>query len=75
LTKLLLVVAVTVAVVFWLRHLGRDRRDRRDRADSPAGIEDMTRCKLCGVHLPRSEAIQSQGQTYCCDEHRRRDQG
>jgi len=71
LTKLLLVVAVTVAVVLWLRHLGRARRDR---ADPPASIEDMTRCKLCGVHLPRSEAIQSQGETYCCDEHRRRDQ-
>jgi uncharacterized protein len=29
------------------------------------------RCQACGVNLPRSEAILSQGRFYCCDEHRK----
>jgi len=33
----------------------------------------MVRCKVCGVNLPRSEAVLSKGQFYCCDEHRRAD--
>ncbi len=36
-------------------------------------VEDMVRCRICGVNLPRSEAIMSQGRFYCCDEHRRAD--
>lgn len=34
-------------------------------------VEDMVRCARCGVHLPRSEAIMSGGEFYCCDAHRK----
>lgn len=71
-TKLLLLVVVALAVALWLRHASRARGER---ADPSTRIEDMARCKVCGVHLPRSEAIESQGRTYCCDAHRRLDQG
>lgn len=32
--------------------------------------EDMVRCAHCGVHLPRSESIVSQGEFFCTNEHR-----
>lgn len=33
--------------------------------------EAMVRCAHCGIHLPRSEAYTSQGQTWCSEEHAR----
>lgn len=33
--------------------------------------EDMVRCAQCGVHLPRSESLGSNGDFYCCDDHLR----
>ena len=37
----------------------------------PAMPEDMVRCAVCGVHLPRSESFTSRGKFFCSDEHRR----
>jgi uncharacterized protein len=31
----------------------------------------MVRCIHCGVHLPRSESITSEGKFFCSEEHRR----
>jgi uncharacterized protein len=31
--------------------------------------EDMVRCRVCGVHLPRSESITSRGEFFCSQEH------
>ncbi|MBV6306260.1 hypothetical protein KVP10_15315 [Candidimonas humi] len=31
--------------------------------------EAMVRCAHCGIHLPRSEAVLMQGQTWCSAEH------
>jgi uncharacterized protein len=32
--------------------------------------EAMLRCHHCGVFVPTSEAVQENGQNYCCDQHR-----
>ena len=29
----------------------------------------MVRCQICGVHLPKSEAVTSRGEFYCSKEH------
>jgi uncharacterized protein len=29
----------------------------------------MVRCRICGVHLPKSEAVTSRGEIYCSKEH------
>lgn len=65
----LLLIAFGVWVVYRiLKNYGRSVR--QDQAP-PAGTgEDMVRCAHCGVHLPRSEAIASQGEFYCTNEHR-----
>lgn len=68
-TKLLLIVAFTLAIVFWFKHMAGKRKELPREEKSP---EDMVRCEVCKVNLPRSEALLSQGKFYCCDEHRRR---
>ncbi|OZI37164.1 hypothetical protein CAL29_01665 [Bordetella genomosp. 10] len=45
-----------------------------DRPGRPAAVqqaEQMVRCAHCGIHLPRSEAVLSAGETYCGQEHAR----
>ncbi|MBZ0092776.1 MAG: PP0621 family protein [Burkholderiales bacterium] len=46
----------------------------RPNFPGPGKGEDMVRCAQCGVHLPRSEGVLSQGEFYCSDEHRRQHQ-
>lgn len=33
--------------------------------------DPLVRCAHCGIHLPRSEALQVNGQTWCSQEHAR----
>jgi len=72
-TKLLLLVLVGVGFIAWLKSQNRPRVDPPPA--QPGMPEDMVRCRVCGINLPRSEAILSRGKTYCSDEHRRQDQG
>jgi uncharacterized protein len=70
--KVLLVIAVTVLVVLLFKSMGRKSGAAKPpQAKSP---EDMVRCQVCGVNLPRSEAMMSHGRFYCCDQHRLQDQ-
>ncbi|HNQ05129.1 MAG TPA: PP0621 family protein [Thiobacillaceae bacterium] len=70
--KLLLIILAVVVLVLWFKHMGRQRGEA-GRPPAPKAAEDMVRCRVCAVNLPRSEAILSKGRFYCCDEHRRRD--
>lgn len=72
--KLLFWVVLGV-LVYWLykRHK-RGGQPREAQAPAQQGPEDMVRCAECGVHLPRSESIMSQGEFFCSDEHRRQHQ-
>lgn len=67
-TKILLIVAFTIGIVLWFKYMAgkRDVLPRKEKSS-----EDMVRCEVCQVNLPRSEALLSQGKFYCCDEHRR----
>jgi uncharacterized protein len=74
--KLLLVVAVFTVVYLVLRSYGRKMERRtpppQEGAAREAGSrhgEDMVRCRVCGVHLPRSEALTSRGEMFCSREH------
>lgn len=68
-TKYLLVIAVVVAVYLIVRS-GR-RKSGGDASRPETRDEDMVRCRVCGVHLPRSEALSSRGDFYCTEEHLR----
>lgn len=69
---------ILIAVLFlWLissyRRALKKRQEEARKAPGPATLEgeDMVRCVHCGVHLPRSESITSEGKFFCSDEHRR----
>ncbi|MGH8731734.1 MAG: PP0621 family protein [Burkholderiales bacterium] len=67
--KFLLVIAVFIVVYLFLRSYRR----RVEAAPPPPAAakhgEDMVRCRICGVHLPKSEAVTSRGEIYCSKEH------
>jgi uncharacterized protein len=76
--KYLLVLAVLV-IAWMLWRSGRRRADdeastaaRPGPAPAPALPQDMVRCPVCALHLPRPDAVAgSSGRLYCCAEHRR----
>ena len=75
-SKIITVILVTVLVVYMFRRMAQNRNDKNIQPPSDAKkkkVEDMVRCQVCGVNLPRSEAILSRGRIYCCDEHRQSD--
>ena len=75
-SKIITVILVTVLVVYLFRRMAQNRGDKGIQPPSDAKkktVEDMVRCQVCGVNLPRSEAILSRGRIYCCDEHRQSD--
>jgi hypothetical protein len=73
LTKLLLFIAVALGIFVafgYVRRNARLRREQAERAATPA--EGMVSCSLCGLNVPRSEAVQQAGRYFCCDDHRQR---
>lgn len=50
---------------------GRSASHRRD----DGAAEPMVRCEVCGLNVPRSEALLLGERVFCCDEHRRRGAG
>jgi len=62
---LFLAVAVWLVLVL-LKHY---RRSMDHPAPTPKQAQDMVRCQVCGVHLPKTEGIQKNGSYYCCQEH------
>ena len=76
--KYLLVLAVVmVALWVWRNNRRNNRRvDRQERPPAPPPLpspQDMVRCPVCSVHLPRTDALAGpDGRLYCCQEHRLR---
>ncbi len=67
--------ALSCRWLFWvIRSYRRALKKRQEEAHKePSSLEgeDMVRCIHCGVHLPRSESITSEGKFFCSEEHRR----
>lgn len=74
---------VLFAVLFVAYLVWRNGRLRDERAAPPqrpgapaSGPQEMVSCPVCGVHLPRSDAVQgARGVLYCSHEHRLRAEG
>lgn len=64
----LLVLAAVIAVAYLLL---KSHRGRAAGKEVSGRAEDMVRCRYCGVHVPRSESLISDGVPFCCDAHRR----
>ncbi|MFN4262780.1 MAG: PP0621 family protein [Thioalkalivibrionaceae bacterium] len=70
--RVLLLIAA-IAAAFWIvRYLVSSRRPRTDaRASSDERTlgETLVRCAHCGVHVPRSQALDRGGQLFCSEAH------
>ena len=54
----------------WLRR--QSLRDAaRPRGADQSAPQAMVSCALCGLHLPRSDALPAGERFFCCEEHRR----
>lgn len=71
-SKIITLILVTVLVVYLFRRM-TGKRVNPPATMKNGKVEDMVRCQACGVNLPRSEALMSQGRFYCCDEHLKSD--
>ncbi len=70
---------IIAALVYWLikarsseetENIDEKTEEHAESNASPKALEEMVRCVHCGVHLPRSESVTSQGDFFCCNEHR-----
>lgn len=68
--KFLLLVVVGLLVGWWIAKRYRAPGSGTDEA-ARRRTEDMVRCAVCGVHLPRSESLVTAGHFYCSSEHQR----
>jgi uncharacterized protein len=64
--KIILLVLGVWLVVVLLRQYRRGVDASRKARSVP---EDMVRCAVCGVHLPKTESLLKKGSYYCCEEH------
>lgn len=58
----------------WRWWQARQRIDQanRERPAPPTAVgEPMVRCEVCGLNLPRSEALADGARHFCGEEHRR----
>lgn len=65
---LLLIVIVWLAIRYLKRWLNPPINSRQPR--DPPQVESFVACHKCGLHIPRQEAIVSQGHYYCSESHR-----
>lgn len=67
-----LIVLVVIVLVGWLALRGRSRPVRRTPGTPSHGApQAMVRCRHCGVHLPRGDAVEALGgDAYCSEAHR-----
>lgn len=70
---LLVLLVVAIAVGIWRsqrRAAAAEHAKSRPAARRPlAAPEEMTECAVCGLHLPRADALSAQGRYFCCAEH------
>lgn len=72
--RVLLLLALVVAVILWWKHSQRGRREaaRPPTVPAPGAPEAMVRCAECDLHLPASQAMPGRGGVFCSAEHRQR---
>lgn len=75
-TKLLLILAATVVLVWLIKRAlhgrpGAGEDAPRAGTDRSRAKGDLVACAHCGVNLPASEALEASGRHYCGEAHRR----
>lgn len=69
---LLLAALLVVAYLLWRNARIRDAAPPPSGQPRPGAPQEMVSCAVCGLHLPRGEAVTgTDGLPYCSPEHRR----
>ncbi|WP_157662743.1 PP0621 family protein [Sulfuriferula sp. AH1] len=71
-SKILFFLLLGGGVYWWLR---AQRPSPPPSPPQSRSAEDMVRCKHCGVHLPRSEAVGTEAAWFCSEAHQREYRG
>jgi len=76
---MILIRILVIATIFWLvyyiykqiTHLINQsgQAEKKVAAEMP-----MVKCKQCGIHLPKDQAIAGSERYYCCEDHRKQDE-
>lgn len=65
---------ITIALVWLVLQIWRSRQHRSTGNHRPEqGVNDMVRCKVCQLHIPRAEALRDGDDFYCCQAHLEQD--
>ncbi|AEG94562.1 PP0621 family protein [Ramlibacter tataouinensis] len=72
---LVLLGILLVVYLLWRAQRGREAREAPPQAPAPTAAsglpQDMVRCPVCALHLPKSDAVPGQhGRLYCSADHR-----
>lgn len=70
---LVLLLVLGVAYFSWRSKRIPKAAKRRRAPPTLAAPQEMLACAVCGVHVPRSEALTSQGRHYCSVAHQTQD--
>lgn len=68
--RLLFIIAIIAVIFLWVKSARKQQQGRRDES-AASESEEMVRCVVCGVHLPRSEGYFVGGKYYCSEAHSR----
>ncbi|MGE6384689.1 PP0621 family protein [Pseudomonas sp. NPDC078416] len=68
--RLIMWLALIVAVVWFFKRLTKGPAPRPKPATSELDAAPMVRCAQCGVHVPRDRALSQNQQWYCTEAHR-----
>ncbi len=73
--KYLFVLLVVVFALWLWRHNRQPPKAGRDAPRQADQQQEMVRCPVCALHVPKAEAVPGRQAWYCSVEHRRRAEG
>ncbi len=65
--RILVLIAIGLLLYFIIGNYLR--RQKVERQNDAVSAEKMVRCHHCGLHILEQEALSSQGEFYCSQEH------
>ena len=63
--RILVLIAIGLLLYVIINNMLRKRRNM-----GKSNIDQMVQCSHCGLHILEQEAIKSEGNFYCSDEHK-----
>ena len=76
-----LVILLAILAGVWIWRSGRGKRlpasppPPADASTMDTEAQPMVACRVCGVHVPPSEAVVGHEGSYCCPAHRQQAEG